>query len=114
MLTHLRRIGSLALLLALVGGGLGLPLFDAVMFHSPTSGPLPERALTTEDGAPSHTSVCILGRLAPLSRGLPAPAAVIELTVTGEISSPSVPAALPPAETPPTPQQSRAPPALLA
>lgn len=35
MRTHLRRTGSLAPLLALVGGGLGRPLFDAVVFLPP-------------------------------------------------------------------------------
>lgn len=59
MLTHLRRIGSLALLLALVGGGLGLPLFDAVVFHSK---PLNAagNTIAPEGGPAGHTQVCVL------------------------------------------------------
>ncbi len=59
MLHRLRRFGSLALLLALVGGGLGLPLFDAVVFHTQ-----PLTALGSSvaaEGTPAgHTQVCIL------------------------------------------------------
>ncbi len=59
MLHRLRRLGSLALLLALVGGGLGLPLFDAVVFHSK---PLNAAGNTiAPEGAPAgHTQLCIL------------------------------------------------------
>ena len=59
MLTRIRRLGSLALLLALVGAGVGLPLFDAVVFHGR---PLPAaRKTISADGAPqSHTRLCIL------------------------------------------------------
>lgn len=59
MLHRLRRFGSLALLLALMGGGLGLPLFDAVVFHSK---PLSAAGNTiAPEGAPAgHTQVCLL------------------------------------------------------
>lgn len=59
MLHRLRRLGSLALLLALMGGGLGLPLFDAVVFHSK---PLSAAGNTlASEGAPAgHTQVCVL------------------------------------------------------
>ncbi len=59
MLPRLRGLGALALLLALLGGGLGLPLFDALVFHAQ---PVPTADSTLNaDGAPqAHTQLCIL------------------------------------------------------
>ena len=59
MLHRLRRLGSLALLLALVGGGLGLPLFDAVVFHSRPLNAAGNR-IAPEGAATGHTQLCIL------------------------------------------------------
>lgn len=59
MLAPIRRLSSLVLLVALVGGGLGLPLFDAVVFHRQ---PLPTGTTAVmPEGAPlPHTQLCIL------------------------------------------------------
>jgi hypothetical protein len=114
MLAHLRRIGSLTLLLALVGGGLGLPLFDAVVFHAPGRKAPPERALGTEGALAGHASVCILGRVAPQSRGLPSLPPASTLSTTDQLPVPPAPATLPAAESHLSLQQSRAPPALPA
>ena len=86
MLSRLRRLGSLTLLVALMGAGLGLPLFDAVVFHGR---PLPAaRKTISSDGAPqSHTRLCILdqaGLLTPAigSAGHQTPAIVPGSAVT--------------------------------
>jgi hypothetical protein len=113
-LSRLRRTGSLVLLLALVGGGLGLPLFDAVVFHSPGRAAWPERTLGTPGSAAGHAQVCILGRFAPQSRGLPAPVAQPAIVAVERAPEPYRPAALPLSQSRPTLQESRAPPASQA
>lgn len=53
------RLPALALLLALLCGGLGLPLFDALVFHG-TPVPVAGRTVAP-DGTPApHTALCIL------------------------------------------------------
>jgi hypothetical protein len=114
MRTHLRRLCSLALLLALVGGGVGLPLFDALVFHTPGRAAPPERTLAAPGSAAGHTQVCVLGRLAPHSRGLPALPVGLAIHTVEQVAEPFQPSALPVSKSGPTLQQSRAPPALLA
>jgi hypothetical protein len=109
-LTRLRRAGSLALLLSLVGGGLGLPVFDAVVFHTPGRGNPPERTLAAPGSVAGHAQVCILGRIAPQSRGLPAPSAQLVIVAVERPSEPYLPAAMPASQSRPTLQLSRAPP----
>ncbi len=59
MLARLRSLGAFTLLLALLGGGLGLPLFDALVFHTRPV-PTADNTIAT-DGAPQgHTQLCIL------------------------------------------------------
>lgn len=72
MLTRVRRLGSLALLLTLLGVGVGLPLFDAVVFHSrPGSAPA-ERTLAEPGSRPAHQQLCVLDDTAPISTSLAA------------------------------------------
>lgn len=59
MLARLRGLGALTLFLALVVGGLGLPLFDALVFHGQPV-PIAEDALTTQGAPQGHTQLCIL------------------------------------------------------
>ncbi len=87
MMLRLRRVGSLALLLALVGGGLGLPLFDAVVFHGRPGAAAAELALANEGSRPTHQQLCILDHAAPLSASLAA-AQPIRFQGTPEISRP--------------------------
>lgn len=52
---------SLLLLLAFLVGGFGLPLADAIIFHShPGASPVAERILTAGPQARSHVQVCSL------------------------------------------------------
>lgn len=114
ILRYLRRTASLALLLAFVGGGFGLPLFDALVYHSPGRAAPPERTLGVPGSATGHTQVCVLGRVAPHSRGLPALPATLAVHVVELISEPFHPTTLPVSQSGPILQESRAPPALLA
>lgn len=90
MLRRLRRFGSLALLFALVGGGLGLPLFDAVVFHSR---PLAATGSSmAPEGAPTgHSQVCVLEH-----------AGVIRLALAagGHVAAPAIPRPIAVASTP--------------
>lgn len=109
MLHRLRRLGSLALLLALMGGGLGLPLFDAVVFHSR---PLNAAANTIapEGALAGHTQVCVLEhagvvRLAIAAGGhadwpqVPRAGAVVSLAAS--LDADHDPTGLPPSRAPP-------------
>lgn len=114
MLRHLRRIGSLTLLLALVGGGLGLPLYDALVFHSGGRVAPLERTLAAPDSPTGHAQVCVLGRAAALSGGFPALPAGLAIHVVEQLAEPFQPSALPDSQSGPPLQASRAPPALPA
>ena len=54
------RVRALTLLLALLGGGLGLPLFDSLVFHSQPGAAVSERTLVDLGGKPTHAQVCPL------------------------------------------------------
>ncbi len=59
------------LLLAFLLGGYGLPLFDAIVFHSQPGGQLvAERFLSDGDDARTHVQVCHLGDGAAPERAL--------------------------------------------
>lgn len=72
MLSRVRRVGSLALLLALLGGGLGLPLFDAVVFHGRPGAAPAERTLAEQGSRLAHQQLCVLDHAVPLSPSLAA------------------------------------------
>ncbi len=59
LLSRLRRLGSLTLLVTLVGGGLGLPMFDAVVFHGRPL-PAPRTTIDGDGGSRTHTQLCVL------------------------------------------------------
>lgn len=70
-MTTRARGSALLLLLALLGGGIGLPLFDALVFHSALGGgPSAERVLWDEGSARNHTQVCQLNHAVPTERSL--------------------------------------------
>lgn len=54
------RARAFALMLALLGGGYGLPLFDSLVFHSRPGVPVAERTLVDLGGRPTHAQVCPL------------------------------------------------------
>lgn len=65
------RGSAILLLLALLGGGIGLPLFDALVFHSNPGGRArAERTLGEEGSAPAHIQVCQLNHAVPAERSL--------------------------------------------
>ena len=66
-----RRLGACLLLFAFVGGGLGLPDLDALLFH--TGRPSPEQIhLDQPGGCGAHAEHCVLAMAASL-RQLGAP-----------------------------------------
>lgn len=65
------RGSAILLLLALLGGGIGLPLFDALVFHSDLGArPSSERVLWDEGSARNHVQVCQLNHAVPTERSL--------------------------------------------
>ncbi|MFN8646364.1 MAG: hypothetical protein U0104_06380 [Gemmatimonadales bacterium] len=111
MMLRLRRVGSLALLLALLGGGLGLPLFDAVVFHGRPGAAAAERTLAEAGSRPTHQQLCILDHAATLSPSLAA-AQPIRLQGTPDVSRPCPRAQLTARPLTFRPDLSRAPPAV--
>lgn len=65
------RAPAILLLIALLGGGIGLPLFDALVFHSDLGAkPSSERALWDEGSARNHVQVCQLNHAVPTEQSL--------------------------------------------
>lgn len=65
------RAPAILLLLALLGGGIGLPLFDALVFHSDLGAkPSCERVLWDGDSARNHVQVCQLNHAVPTEQSL--------------------------------------------
>lgn len=103
------RVRAFALMLALLGGGLGLPLFDSLVFHGQPGAPVSERTLVDVGGKPTHAQVCPLQQPAvtdgclidrAVTAHLPPPdSAVVIGTVESPIGSPH--ATLPPSRAPP-------------
>lgn len=110
-MTRRVRGSAILLLLALLGGGIGLPLFDALVFHSnPGSRPAAERTLIQEGSARTHVQVCQLNHAVPAERSLgcrPVVAATLAVAEPAALFSPQ-PAPIPAA--PASRQFSRAPP----
>jgi len=70
-MTRRLRGSAILLLLALLGGGVGLPLFDALVFHANPGGRArAERTLSEEGSAPAHVQVCQLNHAVPAERSL--------------------------------------------
>jgi hypothetical protein len=65
------RFRALFLLLALVAGGFGLPLADALCFHGTPGAASPaERILSSDTPTATHVQVCHLGHATPPERSL--------------------------------------------
>ncbi len=110
-MTRRARGSAILLLLALLGGGVGLPLFDALVFHSnPARRPAAERVVGTEGSAPTHVQVCQLNHALPAERSLGGqPVSALSAHTGGApIPPPFAPAQRP--EPPATSNLSRAPP----
>ena len=103
------RVRAVALMLALWGGGLGLPLFDSLVFHSQPGAPVSERTLVDLGGKPTHAQVCPLQQPAVtdgcfIARAVsshPAPPDSVLASVTVESPTGRSDATLPPSRAPP-------------
>lgn len=84
-----RRGFALLLLVTLLGGGLVLPLVDAMVFHAGRLSVPAERTLAGQGGAPAHLQVCAVTHAVKAGGAPPAGAPVLEILRT------SVYAALP-------------------
>lgn len=104
------RFQALLLLLALVGGGFGLPLFDALVFHGR---PLAraESAVAPEGSPAPHTQICILDHTGLLEGSILSSGhdAITALPDAARLASTAVPAGLsadasllPPSRAPPS------------
>ncbi len=103
------RIPALALLLTLLGGGLGLPLFDAIVFHGAPLA-VAERTMAPEGAPAPHTALCILDHAGLLEGSIVSPGhqtlAVLPAAahLAGAPVAPNLPAdtsLLPPSRAPP-------------
>jgi hypothetical protein len=109
------RLQALLLLLTLVGGSLGLPVFDAVVYHSALAHTQPQtNSIAGESTTTTHGVTCALDFATRCGTGI-APVADLTLslipavrTVVVRVDSP------PPAQHPFATTQSRAPPRTLS
>ncbi|HEU5169554.1 MAG TPA: hypothetical protein VFU46_03400 [Gemmatimonadales bacterium] len=109
------RLRVLLLALLAMGGWLGLPVADAVLYHTFTSGS--ERAgahLEPAGGVCGHADVCTLGGAAPPSAPTPPKPASPRFALGAERRPITPPPAAPRVSYLPSSQQSRAPPAQTA
>lgn len=104
-----RRLGALLLLVALVGGGLGLPLFDALVYHSQ---PLPPSAnAVMPQGAPlPHTQLCILDQPGLATPSVASRAPVLPAVLPMDVAVLPAPVTAPAAHLPGLLPRPRAPP----
>jgi hypothetical protein len=120
MHTLLTRARALCLLLALLGGGFGLPLYDAVTYHArvrpstPESPRLGNSSLIPSVSSQSHAATCALGLITMAGRGTPALGAGLLLAMATVESPPLVSPPSPPELIRPSTTRSRAPPAVTA
>lgn len=102
---------ALVLLLALLGGGFGLPIADALLFHgNPNGQPTVASNLTDEGSARAHVQVCSLEKSTVPKKALPGLPGVVVLRELAVQTAPSVHTDQPPTRHTPDTYQSRAPP----
>jgi hypothetical protein len=103
------RLQALLLLLALLGGGFGLPLFDAVVFHARPLASA-ESSVAPEGAPAAHTQLCILDHAGLLEGGMRSsghetlavlPAVGTVPVAPDSANLPADPALLPPSRAPP-------------
>lgn len=92
------RLQALLLFLALAGVGLGLPLFDAIVFHG-TPLASAERGVAPEGAPAPHTQLCVLDHAGLLETGIRSP---------GHEALATLPEAMPLATAPDSPDPSLA------
>ena len=79
------RLQALLLLLTLVGGSLGLPVYDAVVYHSTLDhAQSPANSVTSQTAFSSHSLICAIDLATRCGTGI-APFADITLTVSTTI-----------------------------
>lgn len=110
-MTTRARGSAILLLLALLGGGIGLPLFDALVFHSnPGSRPTAERILTGNGSARAHVQICQLNHAVPAERSLACRPVIVTTLAVAEPAARVSPQPAPIPAEPASRQLSRAPP----
>jgi hypothetical protein len=110
-MTRRARGSAILLLLALLGGGVGLPLFDALVFHSnPVRRPTAERILGTDGPGRTHIQVCQLSHALPTERSLGGQSVSAVIAAVGATPLPPSSDPEPRPEQPATSHPSRAPP----
>jgi hypothetical protein len=120
MHTLLTRARALCLLLALMGGGFGLPLYDAATYHTrlaPRTAESPrlgKSALIPSVSSQSHATTCALGLITMAGRGTPALGTGLVLTLVRDEVPPLPLSSVPPELIRPSSTRSRAPPAVTA
>jgi hypothetical protein len=73
-----QRMSSLLLTLVLVGGGIGLPLADALIFHSkPGSSTPAEASIGVVGGFQGHPQLCLQFKATGQSRSVPGHGAAV-------------------------------------
>lgn len=73
----LTRVNAIFLAVMLVGGGSGLPVFDAIFHHLHVDGLATPKGVESSDALPSHGERCTLGIALPaVARPADLPAAV--------------------------------------
>ena len=115
MRTFAQRLQALLLLLTLVGGGFGLPLYDAVVYHSALEhAQARSNSIAGENATSAHGVTCAMDLASRCGTGIAA------FTDLGLAPVPSVrttilrPIPVAPAQTLPASTHSRAPPRTLA
>jgi hypothetical protein len=120
MHTLVSRARALCLLLALLGGGFGFPLYDAVTYHARVlrthseSHRLGNASLLPSVKSQSHTATCALGLITLAGRGAPALGTGLVLAIAMVESSPLPSPPTAPELIRPSSTRSRAPPAATA
>ncbi|MDH4132780.1 MAG: hypothetical protein OEV95_13345 [Gemmatimonadota bacterium] len=106
-----QRLSSLLLALVLVGGSMGLPLADALIFHAQPGSPAPgETTIGSVGGSQGHQQLCLQLKATGQTRSVPAAGARVPAVPRDQASRIVAPSAVPVSSPAPSCQFSRAPP----
>ena len=88
MLRRFTRLPALILLLAFVGGGVGLPVFDAVEYHQVKATEVQRPHIESKDNGACHEERCLLSLASAASRQTVQNIATPEVTVAVTVRTP--------------------------
>ena len=115
MWSRRQRIPSLLLALVLVGGSLGLPVADALVFHAQPGSPAPrETSIGAVGGLVGHQQLCLQLKAAGQTRSVPGRGAPIPAIPRNQSSRIIALSPIPVSSQVPSHRFSRAPPDRLA